>query len=279
MGRGHHAPPSGTRRSHQELLYDPDVATPSHAERARTLVADQATGTLCTLTVEPEGFPYGSFVTFALDAGSPVFLVSLLAEHTKNLLREPRCSLMVSEPGEGDPLARGRVTMVGRCEQLAEGDASASAREAYLARHPNASYYVDFQDFSFWKLTVASLRYIGGYGRMSWIAQTDWSAASPDPIAKAAAPIIAHMNDDHADTMVLYCKAFSKASDTSAAQMTGIDRYGFEMSATTGEGPRPIRLAFDAPITRPDEARGALVALAKSARTTLDLPAAKGGRH
>ncbi|MGB0589982.1 MAG: HugZ family protein [Myxococcota bacterium] len=278
MGRGHHAPPSGSRRRRQELLYDPEVATPSHAERARTLVAAQGTGTLCTLTVEPEGFPYGSFVTFALDEGSPVFLVSRLAEHTKNLLREPRCSLMVSEPGEGDPLARGRVTMVGRCEELAEGEASASARESYLARHPNASYYVDFKDFSFWRLTVTSLRYIGGYGRMSWVEQEDWSGATPDPIANAAAPIIAHMNDDHADTMVLYCKAFSKASDTSAAQMTGVDRYGFEMSATTAEGPRPIRLAFPAPITRPDEVRSALVQLAKAARTTLGMPA-KGGQH
>ena len=278
MGRGHHAPPSGTRRRRQELLYDPEVATPSHAERARTLVANQATGTLCTLTVEPEGYPYGSFVTFALDEGSPVFLVSRLAEHTKNLLREPKCSLMVSEPGEGDPLARGRVTMVGRCEELAEGEASASAREVYLAQHPNASYYVDFKDFSFWKMTTTSLRYIGGYGRMSWIEQDAWAGASPDPIAKAAGPIISHMNDDHADTMVLYCKAFSKASDTSAAQMTAVDRYGFEMSATTGEGPRPIRLAFPKPITRPDEVRAGLVALAKSARETLGLPA-KGGKH
>ena len=99
MGRGHHAPPSGSRRYHQELLYDPDVATPSHAERARTLIASQLTGTLSTLSVDPAGFPYGSFITFALDDGSPVFLVSRLAEHTKNLLREPRCSLLIAEHG------------------------------------------------------------------------------------------------------------------------------------------------------------------------------------
>ena len=65
------------------------------------------------------------------------------------------------------------------------------------------------------------------------------------------------MNADHADAMVLYCKAFSKATEITSARMTGIDRYGFEMSAKTGEGPRPIRLAFTTPIRAPEDARAA----------------------
>ena len=276
MGQGHHAPPSGNRRYHQELLYDPDVATPSHAERARTLMAGQTTGALSTLSVEPPGFPYGSYITLGLDGGAPVFLVSRLAEHTKNLLREPRCSLMVAEHGASDPLANGRVTLVGVCEELERGEASSSAREAYLARNPSASYYVDFKDFSFWRLAVQQIRYIGGYGRMSWVEQAAWSQADADPVAAAGAPIISHMNDDHSDTMVLYCRAFSKASDTTEARMTGVDRYGFEMSATTGQGPRPIRLAFDEPVSHPGDIRKALVALADRARELLDEPR-KGG--
>lgn len=272
MARGHHAPPSGGgKRYHQELLYDPDVATPTHAERARTLVGGQKTGTLATLTVDPPGFPYGSFVTFALDGEAPVFLVSRLAEHTKNLLREPRCSLMVAESGAADPLANGRVTMVGRCEEL-DSEAATSAREAYLAVHPNASYYVDFKDFSFWRLTVESIRYIGGYGRMSWVEESAWSTAEADPIASAAGRIIDHMNDDHGHTMQLYCRAFSKATDTTEARMTGVDRYGFEMSATTEQGPRPIRLAFEEPVTNSGEVRKALVSLANAARDKLGEP-------
>jgi len=273
MGRGHHAPASGGGRKHQELLYDPDVATPTHAERARTLVGSQSTATLSTLSVDPQGFPYGSFVTFALDGEAPVFLISRLAEHTKNLLREPRCSLMVAELGQGgDPLANGRVTLVGRCEELASDEAAGSAREAFLARHPNASYYVDFDDFSFWRLAVESIRYIGGYGRMSWVEEPAWSSSEADPIAASAGRIIAHMNDDHADTMQLYCRAFSKATDTTEARMTGVDRYGFEMSATTGEGPRPIRLAFDEPVVSSGDIRKALVSLANAARDKLGEP-------
>ena len=67
-----HSPPKGKRRPKQELLYDPEVPTPTHAELARTLVQSAASGTLCTLSVEPEGFPYGSLVTFAIHDGDPI---------------------------------------------------------------------------------------------------------------------------------------------------------------------------------------------------------------
>ena len=264
MSEDAHSRPSGEA---PEPLYDLNVPTPTHAERARTLVARVSTGTLCTLAQEPAGYPYGSFVTVAFDAGNPVFLVSSLAEHTKNLERDSRASLMVAESGSPDPLANGRVTLLGPCTRVEED--GGSARAAFLAVHPNASYYADFRDFGFWMLRVESIRYIGGYGRMSWVGKEDWHAAGPDPLGPSAAGIITHMNDDHADAMVLYCRAFSRATGVSAARMTGIDRYGFEMSATTAEGPRPIRLAFTSPLGTAEEARAALVAMVKNARSKL----------
>lgn len=226
-----------------------------------------STGTLCTLALEPAGYPYGSFVTVAFDNGNPIFLISALAEHTKNLERDPRASLLVAEGGAADPLANGRVTVLGPCMRI-EGEGG-SARAAFLAAHPGSAYYADFRDFAFWKLHVESVRYIGGYGRMSWIDKADWQAAEPDPLGPSAAGIIAHMNADHADAMVLYGKAFSKATDIAAASMTGIDRYGFEMSATTKEGPRPVRLAFANPVGTPEEARAALISMLQDARSKL----------
>src|ERR1051325_1484303 len=110
---------------------DVTIPTPTHAERARTLVAQISTGTLCTLADEPEGYPYGSFVTVAFDRGNPIFLISRLAEHTKNLERDPRASLLVAERRSADPLANGRVTLLGPCTP-AEG-AGGSARTAFLA--------------------------------------------------------------------------------------------------------------------------------------------------
>ena len=248
-------------------MYDVNVPTPSHAERARTLVASISTGTLCTLATEPAGYPYGSFVTVAFEQGDPIFLISALAEHTKNLEQDPRASLLVAESGAADPLANGRVTMVGPCTRV-EGDGG-SARAAFLAAHPNSAYYADFRDFGFWKLRVESVRYIGGYGRMSWIEKGEWQTAEPDPLGPSAAGIIAHMNADHGEAMVLYCKAFSKATEITSARMTGIDQYGFEMSAKTEQGPRPVRLAFATPVGTAQAARAALISMLQDARSKL----------
>ena len=264
MSMDRHARPSGDA---PEPLYDTNVPTPTHAERARTLVARISTGTLCTLALEPEGYPYGSFVTVAFDNGNPVFLISALAEHTKNLERDPRASLLVAEGGSADPLANGRVTMLGPCTRV-EGDGG-GVRSAFFAVHPNSAYYADFGDFAFWKLHVEAVRYIGGYGRMSWISKNDWQGAEADPVGSSAAGIIAHMNDDHADAMVLYCRAFSKATEITAASMTAVDRYGFEMSAITPQGPRPVRLAFAKPVSTADEVRAALISMVKDARSQL----------
>ena len=264
MSRSHDTP-KGRRR---EALYDKDIPTPTHGERARTLAANVETGTLCTLARDPQGHPYGSFVAYGMDGSMPVFLVSHLAEHTRNLLMDNRASLLVAEPGTGDPLARGRVTLVGRCRQL-DGIAADSARQAYLDAHPGASYYIDFKDFSLWGLDVETIRYIGGYGRMSWVESDTWVSGEPDPLAKVRAGIIEHMNNDHMDTMELMCRAFTKAQSFSSVKMTSVDRYGFEMSVATDKGPRPIRLAFDEEAVTAGDARVQLVAMTKRARQEL----------
>jgi len=259
-------PHSAPSADAQQPLYDVDIPTPTHAERARTMVARLPTGTLCTLATQPAGHPYGSLVGVAFDRGQPVFLISELAEHTRNLREDPRASLLMAEAGTGDPLARSRVTLVGECAPAADAEA---ARAAYLERHPDAAYYTDFADFHFWRLELAAVRYIGGFGRMSWVGVADWLAATPDPLAPIAAEVVAHMNGDHADALPLYARAFSRATATATVSMTGIDRYGFELSATTPDGPRPIRVAFPEPVSNSDEARAALVAMLRDARAKL----------
>ena len=159
---------------------------------------------------------------------------------------------------------------MGICRCLTQGEEIARARGSFLSSNPSASYYVDFKDFSFWRLDVESIRYIGGYGRMSWVTPEAWSAAEPDPLRGSAARIIRHMNNDHAKTMALYCRVFTQATEASEVKMTGVDRYGFEMSVMTDEGPRPIRLPFSQSLTTADQVRSALVALAQQARAQQD---------
>ncbi|MCA9620803.1 MAG: DUF2470 domain-containing protein [Myxococcales bacterium] len=254
------------RRSTEERLTPEDVRAPSHAERARTLVGGQRTGTLSTLT--EAGFPYGSYVTFALDgAGNPVFLVSRLAAHTQNLERDARASLLAHESVADDPLANGRVTLVGHCHKLAD---PGEARAAYLEAHPTAAYYADFTDFGFYRLEVEEVRFIGGYGRMSWVEPDAWRSAEVDPLAGSERDIVDHMNEDHADALVAYARAFTAAEAAEKVSMVSCDRYGFELSVITEAGPRPARIAFDEPVSTSDEARQALIALLRRARAALE---------
>ena len=246
----------------------PPPPEPSHAERCRTLVASATRGALSTLTADPDGYPYGSVASYGLDErGNPLFFVSLMAEHTQNAIRDPRASLLVTEPvpDGADPLASGRVTLLGRLAPVADADRP-MARERYLAANPAASYYIDFGDFTFYRLDVETIRYVGGYGRMSWVDPVAYAVAEPDPLADAAAGIIEHMNVDHADAQVLFCRHLLGRVDTTEASMSAVDRYGFEMIAVGTTGRAALRLGFPQECTTAEQVRAAMVALVGEAR-------------
>ena len=246
------------------------IPAPTHAERCRTLVRQARSATLCTIAREPEGFPSGSLVTIAIDAaGRPLLLLSTLAEHTRNLHAEKNASVLLTEPldAHDQPLAVGRVTILGPCTLVPDAE-RAAVRETFLAQQPSSSYYVDFKDFAFYRLEPSSLRYVGGFGRMSWVAADDYRVAEPDPLADDAAGILSHMNDDHGEAMLAYAHVLAGVPDATSVTMTAVDRYGFELATLTPVGPRAVRLAFDAPVTTNDEVRRAMVALVKRARAT-----------
>jgi putative heme iron utilization protein len=246
----------------------PRPPEPSHAERCRTLVASATRGSLCTLAVEPEGYPYGSVASYALDdRGNPLFFVSLMAEHTQNAIRDPRASLLVTEPvPEGaDPLASGRVTLMGPLAAVPD-DERPAVRDRYLEANPTSAYYIDFGDFAFYRLAVGSIRYVGGYGRMSWVDAAAYAAAEPDPLVPVAAGIVEHMNADHADAQVLYCRHLAGRPDTTEATMSAVDRYGFEMIASGPGGRAAVRLGFPQPCSTGDEVRRVMIAMLGDAR-------------
>ena len=225
----------------------------------------QQRGTLCTLARDPAGYPYGSLVLHALDAdGHPLLLLSTLAEHTKNLLTDGRGSLLVCDtlPPGGDPLALARATLLGRLARATDE----AAPEHYFAAHPATRSYLGMKDFAFYRLTVESLRYIGGYGRMSWVTAEDFAAARPDPLAPSSASILEHMNADHQSALLHYARAHAGIGGAHSSTMTAVDRLGFDMTVVTAQGPRAVRLAFAAPVATPDAARVELVRMAREAR-------------
>lgn len=246
----------------------PPPPEPSHAERCRTLVAGASRGSLATIAADPEGYPYGSVASYALDDdGNPLFFVSLMAEHTQNAIRDPRASLLVTEPvpDGADPLASGRATLLGLLSSVDDDDRP-RVRDRYLEANPASAYYIEFGDFAFYRLEVRSIRYVGGYGRMSWVDPAAYAAAEPDPLAPAAAGIIEHMNADHAEAQVLMCRHLAARPDTTEATMSAVDRYGFEMIAVGPTGRAAVRLGFPEPCSTGDEVRQAMVALVAESR-------------
>jgi putative heme iron utilization protein len=150
----------------------------SHAARCRLLLSRASRATLSTLARDPAGFPYGSLVAVAADAdGRPLLLLSKLAEHTQNLAARAEASVLVAdETAPGDPLAGARVTILGTCRPVPDEEARV-ARETFLQHHPEAARYADFKDFTFYRLEPAALRYVEGFGRMSWVTAEDYKAA------------------------------------------------------------------------------------------------------
>jgi putative heme iron utilization protein len=226
---------------------------------------------LSTIAEVPPGTPFGSVVTYGLDpAGRPSFFVSTLAEHTRNLDGDPRASLLVVEdtPAGADPLASGRVTLVGEAAEVTDPDERAAARAGYLAANP-AAFYVDYGDFRCLRLEVTAVRYVGGFGRMSWVDPQAYAAAQPDPLAAVAAGIIGHMNADHADALVTLCHHDAGRTDVEAASMTAVDRYGFEVIAELGEGRREaLRIGFRTEQATADGVRRELIGMLHDARST-----------
>jgi heme iron utilization protein len=252
----------------------PPVPEPTHAERARTLMHLSSVATLSTLSRKQPGFPFGSLMPYALDpAGRPLFLISTMAMHTQNLKGDPRASLFVAQGAtDGDVLGAARVTLVGNAMQIPDGESGsesgrdkAEARELYLKAHPNSRYWVDFNDFAFFRLEPVDIYYVGGFGVMGWVTAADYAEARPDPLADAAQGILDHMNSDHTDALVLFAKVNAQL-DAEAATMTSVDRLGFHLRVQTAAGIKGARIPFLREVRTPGETRSVLVEMVKLAR-------------
>jgi heme oxygenase (biliverdin-IX-beta and delta-forming) len=245
----------------------PPPREPSYAERARTLMERARTGTLSTLSRRHPGYPFGSLMPYALDeSGRPCFLISTLAMHTRNLEEDPRASLFVAESTAAeDPLAAGRITVMGSASRVPSADV-ASARVAYLARHPNASNWVDFEDFSFWRLEPIDVYWVGGFGAMDWLDVRDYEAARPDPLADAASGILEHMNRDHPDALVTMARVLGR-EEAEEVKMVSVDRLGFGLRLRSGGRFRSCRIAFPREVTSATLCREVLIQMLRECKS------------
>jgi heme iron utilization protein len=238
---------------------------PTPAEAARTLLAATRVGALASLS--EDGAPWSSLVMYGLiDDGTPALLLSTLAEHGRNLARDPRASLMVAAPPSSlDPLAAGRVTLAGRVSRPT-GARESAAHAACLAAMSSAKLFAEFGDMTLWTLEVERVRWVGGYGTMGSASAADYRAATADPTAERAAHAVRHLNEDHPDALLVIAERLGGYPDATRATCTSIDRHGLDLAVFTPRGVAPIRVGFTEPVSEPDDLRGATVELTRRAR-------------
>lgn len=235
----------------------------SAAKLARSLLRRSRQGALATL-LPGSGDPYCSLVNLASHFdGTPILLVSRLAVHTRNILADPRVSLMLDERAPGDPLEGARIMLAGTAVAAADNEA-ADLRRRYLNTHPSAETFVDFADFGFFRIVPSGVHLVAGFGRIVDLAASDilTDLGDADALLASESDIIAHMNADHLDTMNLYATRLLGASSADW-RCTGCDPDGMDMQ----NGLETVRLEFPRRIVSPVALRQVLKELAAQARS------------
>lgn len=227
----------------------------NNATEARKMLRAHRYGALSTLSKKFVGYPFGSITPYFTDHdGSLVILISGLAEHTKNILQDPRVSLITHDQRDAQIQTQGRITLLGDAEIITDRS-EVGAR--YLRYFPEAESYFQMHDFTFYRIRPIALRYIGGFGRIHWVDIEKYNVPAY-PLITQETDVVEHMNADHLDTMRHYCQYVHQRAVLDV-KMLGIDCDGFDVSADGDT------LRFDFPELTLDaqQARAALVELAR----------------
>lgn len=239
---------------------DPAASTPGGLRFiVRKLVRQTGRAALATV-LAGDARPYVSLVTIATDVdGSPILLLSRLADHTRNIDADPRISLLFDgTDGFPNPQQGPRVTLIGRVEPCD----LPRLRQRFLARHPGASLYAGFADFAFYRVVPERAHWVGGFARAQWLdPPLLCPPATAEAFAAAEEDILAHMNDHHGEALVVMANRLLGAPG-SGWRMVAVDPDGCDLA----NGERVERLAFDLPLSSIDEVRSTLAALAKRGR-------------
>ena len=242
------------------------------ASEARAFLRSTRSGVLSSYSLKFAGYPFGSVMPFVLDHNcQPIVLISSIAEHTKNIIANPKVSLLVFQSDHlksaEDLHVNGRLTLIGEAEQLDKNDADLMAR--YCRYLPESTGYLAMHDFQFYRINIAQARYIAGFGKMEWLTGDELvdikNIENATSIATIETSMIAHMNADHVESMLQYCQHF-QGFTPSHVNLIGIDCDGFDIEAVIKDDIKMLRFNFESPIFDANSARMAFIALSKVAQ-------------
>ncbi len=250
---------------------NPETDQQNLGTEIRALIRRSTTASLGTMEAQAGGkeaspWPYCSLVLVGVDHdGSPLLMLSDLAEHTANLKANPNVSLLFDDTiGRTDRLSGARVTLQGVIERVDDP----RRKTRFVAQQPSAALYADFTDFHLYRLAVSRGHLVAGFGRIHWVSADDirFDTRESGALATAEAEIVAHMNEDHGDAVNLIAEQIlgQTATDQSWV-MVALDPEGADFLRA---GTR-ARVAFDNPVHDAASCRKELVRLTKSARSLL----------
>ena len=131
-----------------------------------TVIRDHRWAALAT---EGDEGPEASWAAYVPEDDFSGFLLHLsrLSAHTRNLLKDPRACLAISErESDSDPQTLARVSIQGRVDILAkETEDYAISGGRYRERLPDSEQLFGFGDFMLFRLVPFRVRFIGGFAR------------------------------------------------------------------------------------------------------------------
>ncbi|EJK61026.1 hypothetical protein THAOC_18545 [Thalassiosira oceanica] len=242
----------------QETLAPPEIRL-NVPEKARTVTSVCTSGTLCTQSYmdDIEGAPFGSFVDYVLDDnGNPVLLMNEMSMHTVNIQKAGEGVLVTlfaqlggptssGQPAHGQDVSRCSITgTIAKIEPTAEDwDV---IRMRYGIAHTYADQVMDSPKFHFYRLVPTKIYFVGGFGVSSeWVPPEEYTAATPDILAKESSRIMGRLNRDHAEDLLLTATEILDVNEVEKVRVTGVDRLGMDMRVTSRVPRRKNKLLTD----------------------------------
>ena len=227
------------------------------AREARQMLRSHRYGALCTLSKKFEGYPFGSITPYLVDHdGALIILISTLAEHTKNILNNPRVSLITHNQNAPHIQTQGRVTVVGDAHLIAD---RAQTEARYLRYFPEAESYLEMHDFTFYRILPIAIRYIGGFGKIYWADLADYSPKKFEAYAQQETQLLTTLNTQQKNTLQHILKEQFGVSEPEALAI-GLDCDGLDLRS----GEQMWRLDFAEELSEPGQALPALKQLTRT---------------
>ena len=233
--------------------------------QARALLRSQELGVLSTHSKSMPGYPFGSVTTYvSTQNGEPIFYISDLAQHTKNILQNGKASFTVFSGDENDANAGSRLSVVGTASRV-DDNLRTRIEQRFFAAYPTSRKYKEMHDFDFFILKCERVRYIGGFGEIYWFGQEDWLLETP-AWQSSEDSMVEHMNEDHSDALqLIYQNHYETPADT--IKMLAINPESFLVRANSF---KPQVVPFEKVAATAQDVRAQLVKLTNKARASFE---------